>query len=95
MDIHSCVKIVIVSHFGDIGDPCMSHLKAGNCDGHISGWGEVVSVFVLEVFILDVQHQLGIVGSKMADCKAVLSIEVLFYDVRVVGPGVADFANGS
>lgn len=31
----------------------------------------------------------------MADCKAVLSIEVLFYDVRVVGPGVADFANGS
>lgn len=95
MHVKPSVEVVVVGHLGYICYSFMGHLKAGNRDRHVSSRREKVAVFILEIFVFNVEEELSVVSSKMADCKAIISILIFLDDIGVIWPGVAHFADGA
>lgn len=80
MIVLASVGVVIVGEFFEIVDPFVRLLQNGNADGHIIGSLEVLSIIVLEVFLLDVHEELSIKGTKVAGHKWIFSVGVALDD---------------
>jgi hypothetical protein len=94
MVVQPSIGVIEVGNLRQVAHPFVGLLQHGNADGHVVGRLQVLAILVLEVFLLNVEEELGVVGSQVAGDEGVGAVGVLAHGREGEGPGEANRAGG-
>jgi len=89
MNILAGIQVIEISNLWYIPNSLIRLFKARHNYCHISCSSKIVAVFIPEILVFNVEEQLGIIGSQMSNSESVISVSVVFHDIRRIGPRIA------